>query len=105
MWDFWRTVFSRFWWRLLRTGQSLIGWRTDANAFARRLNPPHNVQAEVHDRRSGLSASPFCPSPAPNATLSLGHEHDEPIRELDMPRRAIAVAVIVILACFIGTGL
>src|ERR1700730_16506707 len=105
MWDFWRTVFSRFWWRLLRTGQSLIGLRTDANAFARRLKPLHNVQAEGHDRRSGLSASPFCPSPAPNATLSLGHEHDERTREVDMPRRAIAVAVIVIVASFIVLGL
>src|SRR5207249_3273630 len=52
----------------------------------------------------GLSA-PFCSSPAPKATLSLGQEHDEPTRELDMPRRAIAVAVIVIVACLIILGL
>src|SRR6266481_9855500 len=53
----------------------------------------------------GLSASPFCPSPAPSAILSPGHAHDEHTREVDMPRRGIAVAVIVIVASFIVLGL
>src|SRR6266481_4682050 len=53
----------------------------------------------------GLSASPFCPAPAPSATRSVGNEDDEHTREVDMPRRGIAVAVIVIVASFIVLGL
>src|SRR6516225_7129566 len=53
----------------------------------------------------GLSASPLCLPRAPNATLSLSREHDEHAREVDMPRRGITVAVIVILACLIVLGL
>src|SRR5713101_1188769 len=39
------------------------------------------------------------------ATLSPGGENDEHEREVDMPRRGIAVAVIVIVASFIVLGL
>src|ERR1700731_4161110 len=47
----------------------------------------------------------FLPVASPSATRSADHEHDEHTREVDMPRRAIAVAVIVIVASFIVLGL
>ena len=65
------------------------------------------VPAEVHDPRGGLTADPvsFLPVASPKCDRSLGNEDDEHTREVDMPRRGIAVAVIVIVACFIVLGL
>src|SRR5438105_6757942 len=62
---------------------------------------------EVHDRRGGLTADrvSFLPVASPKCDRSLGNEDDEHTREVDMPRRGIAVAVIVIVACFIVLGL
>ena len=67
----------------------------------------------VLDSRSGRGSRPagravgvsFLPVTSPGATLSRGHEDDEQTRELDLPRRGIAVAVIVIVACLIVLGL
>src|ERR1700731_5279661 len=47
----------------------------------------------------------FLPVASPSATRSADHEHDEHTREVNMPRRAIAVAAIVIVASFIVLGL
>src|SRR5580704_2579856 len=65
------------------------------------------VPAEVDDRRGGLTADrvSFLPVASPTCDRSLGNEDDEHKREVDMPRRGIAVAVIVIVACFIVLGL
>src|SRR6202048_2508239 len=65
------------------------------------------VPAEVHDPRGGLTADrvSFLPVASPKCDRSLGNEDDEHKREVDMPRRGIAVAVIVIVACFIVLGL
>src|ERR1700730_572235 len=67
----------------------------------------NHVPAEVHDRRGGLTADrvSFLPVASPKCDRSLGNEDDEHTREVDMPRRGIAVAVIVIVACFIVLGL
>ena len=63
------------------------------------------VPAEVHDRRGGLSASPFCPWPAQvrpcHGDMKMTNKRGSWI----LPRRGIAVAVIVIVACLIVLGL
>jgi hypothetical protein len=61
-------------------------------------------------RRGWRSCGAGCPRllsarGEPSVTLSLGHEHDEQTREVDMPRRGIAVAVVVILVSLIVLGL
>src|SRR6202048_564209 len=65
------------------------------------------VPAEVHDPRGGLTADrvSFLPVASPKCDRSLGNEDDEHKREVDMPRRGIAVAGIVIVASFIVLGL
>src|SRR6516225_9432714 len=63
--------------------------------------------------RSGRGSRPagrvvrisFLPVASPSVTQSLGHEDDEHTREVDMPRRGIAVAVVVIFAFLFVLGL
>src|SRR5215467_15903979 len=47
----------------------------------------------------------FLPVASPSVALSLGHEDDEHTREVDMPRRGIAVAIVIIFASLIVLGL
>src|SRR5215831_20167522 len=63
--------------------------------------------------RSGRGSRPagravrvsFLPVASPSVTQSPGYEDDEHTREVDMPRRGIAVAVVVIFASLIVLGL
>src|SRR5262245_46989996 len=76
-----------------------------ANSASCRYGALGSRSGRGYDRRAQAVRVSFLPVASPSVTLSPGHEDDEHTREVDMPRRGIAIAVVIIFASLIVLGL